>query len=62
MDQDVARLVLTGFWIAVSEIFGVIREDSRCCVKVRISAPQIASNRPLSLQDTNILFARANAF
>ena len=36
----VARLVLTGCEIAVSEIFGAIREDSRCCVKVRISAPK----------------------
>ena len=31
-DQGVARLVLTGCGIAVSEIFGAIREDSRCCV------------------------------
>ena len=31
-DQDVAFLVLTGFGISVSEIFGVISEDSRCCV------------------------------
>ena len=31
-DQDVARLVLTGFGISVSELFGVISEDSRCCV------------------------------
>ena len=31
-DQDVARLVLSGFGIAVSAIFGVIREDSRDCV------------------------------
>ena len=28
-NQGVARLVLTGCGIAVSEIFGVIREDSR---------------------------------
>ena len=61
-DQDVARLVLTWFGIAVSEIFEVIREDSRCCVQIRISAPQIASNRSLLLLDRNILFARANAF
>ena len=39
-NQSVARLVLTGCEIAVSEIFGAIREDSRCCVLVRISAPQ----------------------
>ena len=31
-NQGVARLVLTGCGIAVSEIFGAIREDSRCCV------------------------------
>ena len=31
-NQGVARLVLTGCGIAVSEIFGVIREDSRLCV------------------------------
>ena len=29
---DVARLVLTGYGIALSEIFGVIREDSLFCV------------------------------
>ena len=57
---DVARLVLPGYGIALSEIFGVIREDSLCCVLVRISAPQIASNRSLSLMDANILFARAS--
>ena len=28
-NEGVARLVLTGCGIAVSEIFGVIREDSR---------------------------------
>ena len=38
-NQGVARLILTGCGIAVSEIFGAIREDSRCCVEVRISAP-----------------------
>ena len=31
-NEDVARLVLTGYGIAVSESFGVIREDSRCCI------------------------------
>ena len=31
-NQGVARLVLTGCGIAVSEIFGAIREDSRCSV------------------------------
>ena len=31
-NQNVARLVLTGCGIAVSEIFRVFREDSRCCV------------------------------
>ena len=31
-NQGVARLVLTGCGIAMSEIFGAIREDSRCCV------------------------------
>ena len=31
-NQGVARLVLTGCGIAVSEIFEAIREDSRCCV------------------------------
>ena len=31
-NQGVARLVLTGCWVAVSEIFRAIREDSRCCV------------------------------
>ena len=30
--RGVARLVLTGCGIVVSEIFGAIREDSRCCV------------------------------
>ena len=30
-NTEVARLVLTGCGIAVSEIFGAIREDSRCC-------------------------------
>ena len=43
--QDVASLVFAEFGIAVSEILGLIREDSRCCVKVRISAPQIAPYR-----------------
>ena len=56
-NQGVARLVMTGCGIAVSEIFGAIREDSRCCVYVRISAPQIASNRFLSLMDAKVLFA-----
>ena len=37
----------------MSEIFRVNREDSRCCVSVRISAPQIASNHSLSLMDAN---------
>ena len=32
VNLDVARLVLTGYGIAVSEIFEIIREDSRCCV------------------------------
>ena len=31
-NQGVARLVLTGCGITVSEIFGAIREDSQCCV------------------------------
>ena len=31
-NQGVARLVLTGCGIAVSEIFGAILKDSRCCV------------------------------
>ena len=31
-NQGVARQVLTGCGIAVSEIFRAIREDSRCCV------------------------------
>ena len=31
-NQGVASLVMTGCGIAVSEIFGAIREDSRCCV------------------------------
>ena len=31
-NQGVARLVLARCGIAVSEIFGAIREDSRCCV------------------------------
>ena len=31
-NQDVALLVLTGCGIAVSELFGAIREDSQCCV------------------------------
>ena len=31
-NQGVVRLVLTGCGIAVSKIFGAIREDSRCCV------------------------------
>ena len=31
-NPGVARLVLTGCGIAVSEIFGAIREDSRCCI------------------------------
>ena len=31
-NQGVARLVLTCCEIAVSKIFGAIREDSRCCV------------------------------
>ena len=48
-NQGVARLVLTRCGIAVSEIFGVIREDSRRCVYVRISAHLIVSNRSLSL-------------
>ena len=56
-NQGVARLVLTGCGIAVSEIFGTIREDSRCCVLVRISAPKNASNRSLSLMGAKVLFA-----
>ena len=48
-NQGIARLVLTGCGIAAYEIFGVIREDSRWCVYVRISAHQIVSNRSLSL-------------
>ena len=48
-NQGVARLVLNGCGIAVPEIFGDIREDSRRCVYVRISAHQIVSNRSLSL-------------
>ena len=48
-NQCVARLVLTGCGIAVSAVFGAIREDSRRCVYVRISAHQIVSNRSLSL-------------
>ena len=51
-EGGVARLVLTGCEIAVSEIIGAIREDSRCCVKVRISAP-----KSQSLMDTKVLFA-----
>ena len=31
-NQGVARLVLTGCGIALSEIYEGIREDSRCCV------------------------------
>ena len=60
-DQDLAGLVLTGFGISVSEMF-VISEDSRCCVKVRISAPRIAANRSLTSMDENILLVRANDF
>ena len=48
-NQGVARLALNGCGIAVSEIFGAIREDSRWCVYVRISAHQIVSNRSLLL-------------
>ena len=47
-DQGVPRLLLNGWGIAVPEIFGAIREDSRWCVYVRISAHQIVSNRSLS--------------
>ena len=62
-NQCVPRLVLNGWGIAVPEIFGAIREDSRWCVYVRISAQQIVSNRSLSLwAHWKVLFARANAF
>ena len=61
-NQGVPRLVLKGCGIAVPEIFGAIREDSRLCVYVRIPAHQIVSNRSLSLWAQKVLFARANAF
>ena len=48
-NEGVARLVLNRCGIAVPEIFGAIREDSRWCVYVRISAHQVVSNRSLSL-------------
>ena len=41
-NQGVARLVLTGCVIAVCEIFGATREDSRCCI---LSSYLCAPNR-----------------
>ena len=48
-NQGVARLVLTGCGIAVSEIFGAIREDLRCCIlSLYLCAPKYVSLRPKS--------------
>ena len=54
-DQDVARLVLTGFGIAVSEIFAKIRDAALKFVSLCLKSLLI-------VQDANILFAQANAF
>ena len=44
-NQGVARLVLTGCEIAVSEIFGAIREDSRRFAILSLSSYLCAPNR-----------------
>ena len=44
-NQGVTRLVLTGCGIAVSEIFGVIREDAFTFVSLRTKSYQIAPYR-----------------
>ena len=51
-NEDVARLLLTGYGIAVSEILRVVGEDA--AFKFVSPAPQIASNRSLLLMDANI--------
>ena len=59
--QGVARLLVTGCGIAVSEIFGAIREDRNAAFKFA-SLPPNSIYRSLSLMGAKILFAGANAF
>ena len=60
-NQDIARLVLTGFGIAVSEV--ILNHSQRFAI-LRLSSYLCAPNRIKSLLIVTgiILFARANAF